>query len=101
MDSRVRDTELAGQVLMHRRLTVRSALHAVHRRGYLFLEPVLPLFEEGVTLARRLHALDPAVGSAPLSRALFDRASALTAGQRFTEAHPCFQEALALRAAQR
>ncbi|GHH81003.1 hypothetical protein [Streptomyces capitiformicae] len=101
VDAPALDADLAERVLAHRRLTVRSALHAVHRRGYLFLEPVLPLFEEGVALARRLYAEDAAAGSAPLARALFDRASALTAGQRFAEAHPDFQEALALRAAQR
>jgi tetratricopeptide (TPR) repeat protein len=95
------DAELAERVQAHRRLTVRSALHAVHRRGYLFLEPVLPLFEEGVALARRLYALDPRDGVAPLARALFDRASALAAGRRFAEAHADFREALALRAARR
>ncbi|UUU25657.1 hypothetical protein [Streptomyces sp. DSM 40750] len=98
VDAPATDAELAERVVAHRRLTVRSALHAVHRRGYLFLEPVLPLFEEGVTLARRLHALDPEAGIAPLTRALFDRASALAAGQRFAEAHTDFQEALGLRA---
>jgi hypothetical protein len=101
VDAPAPDADLAERVLAHRRLTVRSALHAVHRRGYLFLEPVLPLFEEGVALARRLYAEDAAAGTAPLARALFDRSSALTAGQRFAEAHPDFQEALALRAAQR
>ncbi|WP_149826162.1 hypothetical protein [Streptomyces tailanensis] len=101
VDAPALDADLAERVLAHRRLTVRSALHAVHRRGYLFLEPVLPLFEEGVALARRLYAADAAAGSAQLARALFDRASALAAGQRFAEAHPDFQEALALRAAQR
>lgn len=99
LDTPAADAELGERVQMHRRLTVRSTLYAVHRRGYLFLEPVLPLFEEGVALARRLYALDPGAGIAPLARALFDRASALTAGQRFAEAHTDFQEAVALRAA--
>lgn len=90
-----------ARVGLHRRQRVRATLDAEHRRGYRYLELVGGLFDEGVTLARHLYALDPAVGSAPLARALLDRASASITDRRFTDAHADFREALALRAAQR
>ncbi|MGW7381943.1 hypothetical protein [Streptomyces sp. NPDC054794] len=74
--------------------TVRTALHAQHRYGYRFLPELQPLLDEGV-------ALDPAAGTGPLARALFDRASALTAALRYTDAGADFREARALRAARR
>jgi len=81
----------AERFRLHRRLTVRSTLQAEVRHGYRFLETVAPLFDEGVALARR--TADPAL----LTRALLDRASALTAGHRYADAHPDFQEALEVR----
>ncbi|MEV0174790.1 hypothetical protein AB0I00_27175 [Streptomyces sp. NPDC050803] len=95
------DDDLAERIRRHRRLTVRATLHAQHRHGYRFLESVRPHFEEGVALARRLHALDPAAGAAPLARALFDRAGALTTDHHFAAAQSDFEEARALRAALR
>ncbi|MFF3330960.1 hypothetical protein ACFYWX_15555 [Streptomyces sp. NPDC002888] len=90
-----------ARVRLHRRLRVRATLDAVHRRGYRYLDLVGPLFDEGVALARDPHTFDPAVGAAALARALFDRASAWITDKRFADAHADFQEALALRAAQR
>ncbi|MFC7261813.1 hypothetical protein [Streptomyces lutosisoli] len=81
----------ADRVAAHRKLTIRSALHSELRRGNRFLEPVLPLFDEGVSLARRLG------DEARSARALFDRASALTAGHRYADAYADFQEAQNLR----
>ncbi|WP_327432619.1 hypothetical protein [Streptomyces sp. NBC_01236] len=81
----------ADRVTAHRKLTIRTTLHSELRRGHRFLEPVLPLFDEGVSLTRRLGE------EARSARALFDRASALTAGHRYADAYADFQEARKLR----
>ncbi|MFF4349620.1 hypothetical protein [Streptomyces sp. NPDC001530] len=82
---------LPERVRLHRRLSFRTALHSELRRGHRFLEPALPHFDEGVAPARRL-------GDGPwLARALFDRASLLTAGHRYADAYADFLEARALR----
>jgi len=56
---------------------------------------VLPLFDEGVTLARRLG------DRTWLTRVLLDRASFLIAGHRYADAYADFREARQARAAQR
>lgn len=76
---------------LHRRLTVRSALQAEAGHRHLFFERLLPLFDEGVALARQ--TADPAA----VTRALLDRASVLTLGHRWTDAYTDFQEALEAR----
>ncbi|MFJ5137287.1 hypothetical protein [Streptomyces sp. NPDC088707] len=92
-----RVAELTGSGLLseaveaHRRLVRRSAvLH--QQRSYRIEEPLRPLFDEGVALARR-------VPGAPetLARALTDRAMFLAAADRHGEAHADFAEAVALR----
>ncbi|MET7700531.1 hypothetical protein [Streptomyces sp. NPDC005485] len=76
---------------LHRKLMIRSVLHAESGHRNRFFELLLPLFDEGVALARQ--TADPA----PVARALLDRASALTAAQRFADALADFQEALEVR----
>jgi hypothetical protein len=77
----------AERIRLHRRLTIRSALRSEFRRSHRFLEPVRPLFDEGVALARRIGT--PVDGA----RALFDRSSALTAAHGYAEAYADFREA--------
>jgi hypothetical protein len=85
--------DLPERVRLHRRLSFRTALHSQFRHYHRFFEPTLPLFDEGVALARRL-------GDASwTARVLLDRASLLTAGTRYADAHRDFQEARALREA--
>ncbi|MFC8268408.1 hypothetical protein ACFUIZ_22205 [Streptomyces cinereoruber] len=75
-------TELAT---VHHRLTVRSALMWTDRT-HLFEEPLRPLFDEEVALARRT--------AEGLSRALTDRAMFLVAAKRYGEARADFAEAV-------
>ncbi|MFI8519598.1 hypothetical protein ACIGEZ_17435 [Streptomyces sp. NPDC085481] len=81
---------LAELCAVHRRLTLRSALRAA-RRSYLIEEPLRPLFDEGVALARRLPGGHPA-----LPQALTDRAMFLVAAERYGEAYADFAEAVPL-----
>ncbi|WP_037675497.1 hypothetical protein [Streptomyces globisporus] len=83
--------DLSGLIVTQRRLTVRRALRwESRRRGDV--ETLLPAFDEGVALARRL-ATDPDA----LARALTDRSMFLLAVQRYEEAHADFAEAIALQ----
>ncbi|MGW1881348.1 hypothetical protein [Streptomyces sp. NPDC001970] len=86
---------LAELVAVHRRLTIRSAIHW-QARTYLIMEPLRPLFDQGVTLARRLAELDKGHGSAMLARALTDRSTLLIAVRCYAEALADFQEAAGL-----
>ncbi|MFJ4870315.1 hypothetical protein [Streptomyces sp. NPDC088757] len=77
-------TELAT---VHHRLTVRSALLWAERT-HLFEEPLRPLFDEEVALARR--------AAEGLPRALTDRAMFFVAAKRYEEAQADFAEAMDL-----
>ncbi|MFF8378763.1 hypothetical protein ACF07V_21845 [Streptomyces sp. NPDC015661] len=82
--------DLPGLIAAQRRLTVRRALHW-ETCGRRAMESLLPSFDEGVALARRLTA-DPGA----LVRALTDRSMFLLAVKRYEEAHADFAEAAAL-----
>jgi tetratricopeptide (TPR) repeat protein len=90
---------LADLIAVHRRLTICSALYW-QSRTYRILEPVRPLFDEGVALARRLSGLssEPDNGQSAeiLARALTDRAGFFAATQLYAEALADFQEATRL-----
>ncbi|WP_307712778.1 hypothetical protein [Streptomyces sp. V4I23] len=87
---------LAELITMHRRLTIRSVFYW-ERRTHLILEPLRPLFDEGVALARRLAETDDNAGRALLARALTDRSTLLVAGKRYAQARDDFLEATGLR----
>ncbi|MEU2509412.1 hypothetical protein ABZ621_32540 [Streptomyces sp. NPDC007863] len=82
---------LPDLVTAHRRLTLRAALRTAHRT-HRILDPLRPLFDEGVELARRLSP-------AAEARALTDRSTMLLAAKAYEEAHADFTAAEALRAA--
>ncbi|GAA2772314.1 hypothetical protein GCM10019017_15050 [Streptomyces showdoensis] len=82
--------DLPGLVAVHRRLTVRRAV-AWETSGRRAEEELLPEFDEGVALARRL----PGTPSAA-ARALADRAMFLLAVKRYEEARRDFAEAVEL-----
>lgn len=89
---------LAELIAVHRRLTIRSALFCTRRTDRI-LQPLRPLFDEGVTLARRpadLPAVGPDLGRDALCRALTDRSMFLVAAQQYGEAYEDFREATAL-----
>lgn len=77
---------LADLVALHRRLTIRSTVRCVER-GHSALDPLRPLFDEGVALARRSAVV---TGAAPsreaLGRALTDRSMFLVAAKQHGEA---------------
>jgi tetratricopeptide (TPR) repeat protein len=87
---------LAQLVTVHRRLTIRSAFFW-ERRTHRILEPLLPLFDEGVRLARRLADVDEDAGRDVLARALTDRSTLLVAGKRYGAALDDFREATQVR----
>ncbi|MEV7889831.1 hypothetical protein ACWD3I_13765 [Streptomyces sp. NPDC002817] len=76
-------------VALHRRLTIRTAVHREHR-NYRILKPLRPVFDERVTLARRLAEREE------LGRALTDRSMFLVAAKQYGQAHDDFREACAL-----
>ncbi|MBC3842235.1 hypothetical protein GXW82_24685 [Streptacidiphilus sp. 4-A2] len=76
-------------------MTIRSATYREWQNSRL-IQQLQPLFDEGVTLARRLRATDPPQAAALLARALTDRATFLIATGRRAEAHADFQEATTL-----
>ncbi|WP_404867934.1 hypothetical protein ACI1MP_05985 [Kitasatospora griseola] len=93
------DRHLPELLRLHRVLTVRSAVQCEHRT-YAFaaqLPELQPLFDEGVELARRLDAHDPAAGGRTLAEVLIDRSTFRTAACRFDAALGDFREALGLR----
>ncbi len=76
-------------VALHRRLTIRTAVYREHR-NHRILKPLRPVFDESVTLARRLAEREE------LGRALTDRSMFLLAAQQYGEAYDDFREACAL-----
>ncbi|OKI43987.1 hypothetical protein A6A29_35275 [Streptomyces sp. TSRI0281] len=87
------DQHLAELVRLHRVLTIRSAVHW-EKRTHLFAEQVHSLFDEGVSLARRLSQYDPAEGTRTLARILIDRSTFHTATREFGPALDDFRQAL-------
>lgn len=86
---------LAQLISLHRRLTIRSSMYW-ESRAYRLADPLRPLFDEGVALARRLADVDEEQGRAPLAQALTDRSTLLVAGKRYGEALADFREAVEL-----
>ncbi|MFG2728297.1 hypothetical protein [Streptomyces canus] len=72
-------------VAVHRRLTIRCAVHR-ENRSHLILKPLRPVFNEQVDLARRL------ADSEVLARALTDRSMFLLAAHQYGEAYDDFVE---------
>ncbi|MGW2564151.1 hypothetical protein ACWCXB_34060 [Streptomyces sp. NPDC001514] len=87
------DQHLAELVRLHRVLTIRSAVYW-ENRTHLFAEQVHSLFDEGVSLARRLSQHDPAEGARTLARSLIDRSTFHTAAREFRPALDDFRQAL-------
>ncbi|WP_237552859.1 hypothetical protein [Streptomyces sp. SID5789] len=86
------DRHLAELVRLHRVLTVRSAVY--WQRTHLFVERVGTLFDDGVSLARRLSQHDPVEGPRTLARLLTDRSTFHTATGAFRPALDDFRQAL-------
>ncbi|MDF6041380.1 hypothetical protein LRD69_04235 [Streptomyces sp. JH14] len=89
---------LTELIAVHRRLTIRSALSST-KRTHRILKPLRPVFDEGVTLARRLAGLpaaSPDLSRETLCRALTDRSMFLVAAKQHGEAYEDFREAAAL-----
>lgn len=90
---------LAELITVQRRLTICSALYWQFRTHQI-LEPLRPLFDDGVVLARRLADLPGQSGDgqgiAMLARALTDRAGFFVATQLYGEALADFREATTL-----
>ena len=84
-------------VVAHRRAAIRSALHSVHcgdRRR--MLKQLRPIFDQGVALTSRLHALTRTEHALRTwSNALIDRSMFLLAAKQYGEAYEDFREALA------
>ncbi|MFE6844569.1 hypothetical protein [Streptomyces sp. NPDC057686] len=87
------DRHLAELVRLHRVLTIRSTVYW-QNRTHLFAEQVRSLFDDGVSLARRLSQHDPAEGKRALARILIDRSTFHTATCEFRPALDDFREAL-------
>ncbi|MEV6164839.1 hypothetical protein AB0L71_23515 [Streptomyces sp. NPDC052052] len=87
------DQYLAELVRLHRVLTIRSAVYWKNRT-HLFAEKVHSLFDEGVSLARRLSQHDPVEGTRTLARSLIDRSTFHTAAGRLESALDDFRQAL-------
>ncbi|MFB6501098.1 MULTISPECIES: hypothetical protein [unclassified Streptomyces] len=91
-DPRIRLPEL---IAVHRRVTIRAALLR-EKRFPVVLEPLRPLFDRGVALARELADLAGAEGRGALAGALTDRSMFLLAAKRYGEAHEDFLAVTAL-----
>ncbi|MFD0037226.1 hypothetical protein ACFVIZ_06210 [Streptomyces anulatus] len=87
------DRHLAELVRLHHVLTVRSAVHW-ERRTHQFTEHVRSLFDDGVSLARRLYRHDPAEGARALARILIDRSTFHAAARDLGPALDDFRQAL-------
>jgi tetratricopeptide (TPR) repeat protein len=87
------ERHLAELVRLHRVLTVRSAVYWEHHT-HLFAQRVGSLFDDGVSMARRLSRHDPVEGPRTLARALIDRSTFHTAAGAFRPALDDFREAL-------
>jgi hypothetical protein len=83
------DENLPASVALHRRWVIRSAVHR-ENRSHLILKPLRPVFDEHVSLARRL-----AERTVP-ARALTDRSMFLLAAHQYGEAYDGFVEVCAL-----
>jgi tetratricopeptide (TPR) repeat protein len=89
-------THLPELLTIHRRLTIRSAAYWEDRTTRIF-DPLLPLFDEGVSLARRLAQTGRPRVSEALARALTDRATLYVAsGRHHPEALADLREAIPL-----
>ena len=86
------ERHLKELVRLHRRLLIRTAVH-VEFRTHLLLEPLKPIFDQGVTLARRLRPLD---NGTALRTALLDRSTLLLAGKDYKAGYNDLREALTL-----
>ncbi|MEV6393483.1 hypothetical protein AB0M39_01625 [Streptomyces sp. NPDC051907] len=84
---------LAELVRLHRVLTIRSAAYWVNHT-HLFAERMRSLFDDGVSLARRLTQHNPAEGTRTLARILIDRSTFHTAAREFGPALDDFRQAL-------
>lgn len=85
-------------VCLQRRLTIRTALRQVHRSNHI-LEPLRPVFDEGVALARCLADLTGDAdqgGREALGRALSDRSTFLVAAKQYGAAYDDFVEVIDL-----
>ncbi|MEW1642360.1 hypothetical protein [Streptomyces sp. NPDC091219] len=87
------DLHLAELVRLHRVLTIRSAVYW-ENRTHLFAERVRSLFDDGVSLARRLTQHDPADGTPTLAKILIDRSTFHTAAREYGSALEDFCQAL-------
>ncbi|MBV6702325.1 hypothetical protein KV557_35375 [Kitasatospora aureofaciens] len=89
------ERHLLRMVTLQRRLTVRTAVET-EMQIHQVLELLMPLFDEGVALARRLVSVDIVQGSVALARALTDRSTLLVLGGCHCEALADFAEATEL-----
>ncbi|MEV7491106.1 hypothetical protein AB0O08_10115 [Streptomyces anulatus] len=87
------DRHLAELVRLHHVLTVRSAVHR-EWRTHPFMEHMRSLFDDGVSLARRLYRHDPAEGAQALARILIDRSTFHAAARDLGPALDDFRQAL-------
>ncbi|MFD7712108.1 hypothetical protein [Streptomyces sp. NPDC059786] len=87
------DRHLAELVRLHRVLAVRSAVYWENRMAQ-FAKRVRSLFDDGVSLARRLSQQNPADGKRTLARSLIDRSTFHTAVFEFGPALDDFRHAL-------
>lgn len=90
------EVHLPAQVALHRRLAIREAYYWTSRT-YRIQEPLQPVFDRGVELARRLARSAPAAGTAQLARALVDRSGFHLASKQYARALDDFREAVDLR----
>ncbi|MFF9567217.1 hypothetical protein [Streptomyces sp. NPDC014685] len=88
-------THLPELIAVHRRVTLRTALLR-EKRSHIILEPLRPVFDRGVALARRLVDLGGAEGRTALAGALTDRSMFLLAAKRYGEAQADFLAVTAL-----
>ncbi|MGC5397577.1 hypothetical protein ACPXCP_17745 [Streptomyces sp. DT20] len=87
------DRHLAELVRLNRVLTIRSAVYW-QSRDHRFAEEAHSLFDDGVSLARRLARHDPGGGERTLARNLIDRSTFHTAAGEFGSALDDFRQAL-------
>ncbi|OKK15974.1 hypothetical protein AMK09_23630 [Streptomyces sp. CB02488] len=87
------DRHLAELVRLNRVLTIRSAVYW-QSRDHRFAEEAHSLFDDGVSLARRLARHDPGEGKRALARNLIDRSTFHTAAGEFGSALDDFRQAL-------
>ncbi|MGX5184106.1 hypothetical protein ACWKT5_15105 [Streptomyces avermitilis] len=87
---------LPALVALHRRLTIRSALYR-ENRTYRILKPLRPIFDENVTLARRLADMAPTEQSREtLGQAVTDRSMFFLAAHQYGEAYDDYREVVDL-----